>query len=296
MLGCPFLGALLNNILKGDAGAWRRELHTRHQQGMVASVVSLDWNFQLAKHVRVGRGKQSHQAACLAGDSNQCLWFWYVAQGESYKEGVANAVPVLAYVDSLTSAEKLVLSYMYTVALVRCDLFHMMQRITKQLADIPIKGGASTACPAASHSEPAGAMEEIDRRFIADKVEAGGDQEDAEAQLVDKPAAWYRSQMNTPVPDGLTLAENLLQWVKTWLVKLDQPTSIPLATIKAVSATVLQIQAALKQAFSDPPLPQHPRGGKGEPLTSLSLPIPQPPGARGVPGCALPEAPTQLSA
>ena len=86
MLGCPFLGALLNNILKGDAGAWRRELHTRHQQGMVASVVSLDWNFQLAKHVRVGRGKQSHQAACLAGDSNQCLWFWYVAQGESYKE------------------------------------------------------------------------------------------------------------------------------------------------------------------------------------------------------------------
>ena len=55
-------------------------------------------------------------------------------------QGVANAVPVLAYVDSLTSAEKLVLSYMYTVALVRCDLFHMMQRITKQLADIPIKG------------------------------------------------------------------------------------------------------------------------------------------------------------
>ena len=61
---------------------------------------------------------------------------------------------------------------------------------------------------------------------------------------------WYRSQMNTTVPDGLTLAENLLQWVKTWLVKLDQPTSIPLATIKAVSASVLQIQAALKQALS----------------------------------------------
>lgn len=55
-------------------------------------------------------------------------------------QGVANAVPVLAYVDNLTSPEKLVLRYMYTVALVRCDLFHMMQRITKQLADIPIKG------------------------------------------------------------------------------------------------------------------------------------------------------------
>ena len=55
-------------------------------------------------------------------------------------QGVGNAVPVLAYVDNLTSAEKLVLRYMYTVALVRCDLFRMMQRITKQLADIPIKG------------------------------------------------------------------------------------------------------------------------------------------------------------
>ena len=125
----------------------------------------------------------------------------------------------------------------------------------------------------------AGAREEIDRRFIADKVEASesetncskrvrplsswelqcpythlrrysGDQEHPEAQLADKPAAWYRSQVNTTVSDGLTLAENLLQWLKTWLLKLDQPTSIPLATIKAVSATILQIQAALKQAFS----------------------------------------------
>ena len=130
---------------------------------------------------------------------------------------------------------------------------HMFLCICKQTScnlHVCSAGGASTALSAASHSEPAGAREEIDRRFIADKVEAGGDQEDAEAQLVDKPAAWYRSQMNTTVPDGLTLAENLLQWVKTWPVKLDQPTSIPLATIKAVSASVLQIQAALKQAFS----------------------------------------------
>lgn len=111
-------------------------------------------------------------------------------------------------------------------------------------------GGASTALSDASHSEPAGARAEIDCRFIADKVAAGGDQEDAEAELADKPAAWYRSQMNTTVPDGLPLAENLLQLLKTWLVKLDQPTSIPLATIQAVSTAVLQIQAALKQAFS----------------------------------------------
>ena len=83
--GLSISGALLNNILKG--GAWRRELHTRHQRGIVASVVSLDWNFQLAKHMRVGRGKQSHQAACLAGNEfSQCLGFWYVAQGESYNE------------------------------------------------------------------------------------------------------------------------------------------------------------------------------------------------------------------
>lgn len=85
--GLSIHGATLNNIWKGDAGAWRRELHTRHQQGIVASVVSLDWNFLLAKRVRVGRGKQSHGAACLAGhEFNQCLGFWCVAQGESYKE------------------------------------------------------------------------------------------------------------------------------------------------------------------------------------------------------------------
>lgn len=60
--GLSISGALLNNILKGDAGARRRELHTCHQQGIVASVVSLDGNFQLAKRVRVGRGKQSHEA------------------------------------------------------------------------------------------------------------------------------------------------------------------------------------------------------------------------------------------
>ena len=34
---------------------------------------------------------------------------------------------------------------------------------------------------------------------------------------------------------------------------------------------------------ADPPLPQHPRGDKGEPLTSLSLLTPQPLGTRGLP-------------
>ena len=86
--------------------------------------------------------------------------------------------------------------------------------------------------------------------FMQRAAAAGKSEEDARAELLGKKSAWWRARTDSTVPPPSELGSRLFSWFMNHCPVIDEPSSVPLFTPKAVHTTMLQIRNALADHFS----------------------------------------------
>ena len=113
-----------------------------------------------------------------------------------------------------------------------------------------IAESAMNALSKACFREDSDAQERVRADFMQKAAAAGRSEEDAALELLGKKAAWWRQRTDAIVPPPQELGIRLFKWFTAQCLVIDEGSSVPLFTPKAVLTTMLQIKNAFEGHFS----------------------------------------------